>query len=46
MLKTQGVCDVMLRPEDKGTPDCVLQARVKTALLRASDEASDWEVLL
>ena len=32
--------------EDKGALDCVLQARVKAAALRASDETVNWEVVL
>ena len=46
VLKEQNVQNVALRLEDKGALDCVLQARVKAALLRASDEAPDWESLL
>lgn len=32
--------------DDKGALDCVLRARLKAALLRASDEAVEWEALL
>lgn len=32
--------------EDKGALDCVLRARLKAALLRATDEAIDWEKVL
>ena len=32
--------------EDKGALDCVLQARVKAAALRASDETVNWEAVL
>lgn len=46
VLRDLGVESVMLRLEDKGALDCVLQARIKAALLRASDEAPQWEVLL
>lgn len=46
VLKEQNVPNVALRLEDKGALDCVLQARVKAALLRASDEAPDWGSLL
>ena len=46
VLREQNVPNVALRLEDKGALDCVLQARVKAALLRASDEAPDWESLL
>ena len=41
VLKEQNVPNVALRLEDKGALDCVLQARVKAALVRASDEAPD-----
>lgn len=46
VLREQNVQNVALRLEDKGALDCVLQARVKAALLRASDEAPDWGSLL
>lgn len=46
VLRNMGVDDVLLRLEDKGALDCVLQARIKAALLRASDETPNWEVLL
>lgn len=32
--------------EDKGALDCVLQARVKAAVMRATDEAINWEAVL
>ena len=32
--------------EDKGALDCVLRARLKAALLRATDEAIEWEKVL
>ena len=32
--------------EDKGALDCVLQARVKTAAMRATDETINWEAVL
>ena len=32
--------------EDKGALDCVFRARLKAALLRATDEAIDWEKVL
>ena len=32
--------------EDKGALDCVLRARLKAALLRATDDAIDWEKVL
>ncbi|AGH38567.1 Citrate lyase acyl carrier protein [Bibersteinia trehalosi USDA-ARS-USMARC-188] len=32
--------------EDKGALDCVLQARLKAALQRATDEPINWEKML
>lgn len=32
--------------EDKGALDCVLRARLKAALLRATDETVNWENVL
>ena len=32
--------------EDKGALDCVLRARLKAALLRATDEQINWEKVL
>ena len=32
--------------EDKGALDCVLRARLKAVLLRATDEAIDWDKVL
>lgn len=32
--------------EDKGALDCVLRARLKAALFRATDEAINWEKAL
>ncbi|WP_386689314.1 citrate lyase acyl carrier protein [Lonepinella sp. MS14437] len=32
--------------DDKGALDCVLKARLKAALLRASDSEPNWEKLL
>ncbi|EGY35128.1 citrate lyase acyl carrier protein [Aggregatibacter actinomycetemcomitans] len=32
--------------EDKGALDCVLQARVKAAVLRATEENINWEAVL
>ena len=32
--------------EDKGALDCVLQARVKAAVLRPTDENINWEAVL
>lgn len=32
--------------DDKGALDCVLQARLKAALMRATDEPINWEIIL
>lgn len=40
------VSDAQIIVEDKGALDCVLQARLKAALQRASDDPINWEVLL
>lgn len=45
VLDRFGIEEAVLQIEDKGALDCVLQARVKAALLRAGAEAG-WEVLL
>ncbi len=45
VLNRLNIEDVALQIEDKGALDCVLQARVKAALLRAGAEAG-WEDLL
>ena len=46
VLKQLGVDAVALRLEDRGALDCVLRARLKAALLRATDEAIDWGKML
>lgn len=46
VLKELKVNAVALRLEDKGALDCVLRARIKAALLRASDASENWEILL
>lgn len=46
VLVTLRVSHAQIIVEDKGALDCVLRARLKTALLRASDEAINWEILL
>ncbi|MGC6342629.1 citrate lyase acyl carrier protein [Bisgaard Taxon 45] len=46
VLATLGITQVQIIVEDKGALDCVLRARLKTALLRASDEPIQWETLL
>ena len=45
VLDRLNIEDVALQIEDKGALDCVLQARVKAALLRAGAKAG-WEDLL
>ncbi|ARB75963.1 TPA: citrate lyase acyl carrier protein [Pasteurella multocida] len=46
VLATLGISQAQIIVEDKGALDCVLRARLKAALLRASDDAINWEVLL
>ncbi|MDP9500642.1 citrate lyase acyl carrier protein [Bisgaard Taxon 45] len=46
VLATLGITQAQIIVEDKGALDCVLRARLKTALLRASDEPIQWETLL
>ncbi|HDR0633731.1 TPA: citrate lyase acyl carrier protein [Pasteurella multocida] len=46
VLATLGISQAQIIVEDKGALDCVLRARLKAALLRASDDATNWEVLL
>ena len=41
-----GVTAVALKLEDRGALDCVLRARLKAALVRATDEAIDWGKVL
>ena len=45
-LAQLGVTAVALKLEDRGALDCVLRARLKAALLRATDEAIDWGKVL
>ena len=45
VLNRLNIEEAALQIEDKGALDCVLQARVKAALLRAGAQA-DWEELL
>lgn len=45
-LAKLGITAAAVSVEDKGALDCVLQARIKAAALRATDEAINWEVLL
>ncbi|MDO4642907.1 MAG: citrate lyase acyl carrier protein [Cardiobacteriaceae bacterium] len=46
VLTQLGVSAVALRLEDRGALDCVLRARLKAALLRATDEPIDWGKVL
>lgn len=46
VLTKLNVTDVQIIVEDKGALDCVLQARLKTALQRACDEAINWGAML
>lgn len=46
VLTTFNVKSAQIIVEDKGALDCVLRARLKTALLRATDEEIEWEKLL
>ncbi|HDR1923909.1 TPA: citrate lyase acyl carrier protein [Pasteurella multocida] len=39
VLATLGISQAQIIVEDKGALDCVLRARLKAALLRASDDA-------
>ncbi|OOF57940.1 citrate lyase acyl carrier protein [Rodentibacter genomosp. 2] len=45
-LAKLGITEANVTVEDKGALDCVLQARVKAAVMRATDEAINWESLL
>lgn len=45
-LAKLNVAEALVTVEDKGALDCVLQARVKAAVMRATDEAINWETLL
>lgn len=46
LLAKLNVTNAKVVVEDKGALDCVLQARLKAALVRASDEPINWESLL
>lgn len=46
VLNELNVTNAHIMVDDKGALDCVLRARLKAALLRASDEAVEWEALL
>ena len=44
-LEMMGVTDALVRANDKGALDCTIQARVMTALNRATDACfKPWEV--
>ena len=45
-LAKLGITEANVIVEDKGALDCVLQARVKAAAMRATDEAINWEAVL
>ncbi|AFJ45776.1 citrate lyase acyl carrier protein [Shimwellia blattae] len=44
-LSTMGVTQGLIIIEDKGALDCVIRARLQTALLRASGQQPDWGVI-
>ena len=46
VLKQFEVSNSQVIVEDKGALDCVLRARLKAALLRATDEQINWEKVL
>ena len=46
VLKQFEVSNAQVIVEDKGALDCVLSARLKAALLRATDEQINWEKVL
>lgn len=46
VLAKLGVNQATVIVEDKGALDCVLQARLKAALMRATDEPINWEAIL
>ncbi|VEI33533.1 citrate lyase, acyl carrier (gamma) subunit [Haemophilus parainfluenzae] len=45
-LAQLNITEALIIIEDKGALDCVLQARIKAAALRASDETVNWEAIL
>lgn len=45
-LTKLGISAANVVVEDKGALDCVLQARIKAAAMRATDEAINWEAVL
>lgn len=46
VLSELNITNVQVSVEDKGSLDCVLRARLKAALLRATDDAVEWEKML
>lgn len=46
VLAQLGVQQAQIIVEDKGALDCVLRARLKAALMRATDEPINWEAIL
>lgn len=46
VLNQLNVSQAQIIVEDKGALDCVLQARLKAALQRATDEPINWEAVL
>ncbi|AUI65572.1 MULTISPECIES: citrate lyase acyl carrier protein [Glaesserella] len=46
VLSDLSVTNVQVIVEDKGALDCVLRARLKAALMRATDETMNWEAIL
>lgn len=46
VLSQLNITDVQVIVEDKGALDCVLRARLKAALLRATDDPINWGEVL
>ncbi|MGX2966878.1 citrate lyase acyl carrier protein [Ursidibacter sp. B-7004-1] len=46
VLSQLNVTNAHIIIEDKGALDCVLRARLKATLMRATDESIEWEKLL
>lgn len=46
VLAKLGITAAQVIVEDKGALDCVLQARVKAAAMRSTDEMINWEAVL
>ncbi|OOR99288.1 citrate lyase acyl carrier protein [Haemophilus paracuniculus] len=46
VLSQLQITDVQVIVEDRGALDCVLRARLKAALLRATDTPVNWEAVL